>query len=124
MTDQRPVSSANRRLSASTWPVSAGFSASGATEPEVSLSASRADQPWSACRRPWSLAYVTVHGNLLPCCIAPWITSDYDGLILGNLYRQSLEEIWWGERYRTFRLSLQTAVPPEPCRGCGVKWSL
>src|SRR5262249_25895969 len=101
-----------------------GFSASGAVEPEVSLSASRADQPWSACRRPWSLAYVTVHGNVLPCCIAPWITNDYDGLILGNLYRQSLEEIWWGESYRTFRQSLQTAAPPEPCRGCGVKWSL
>jgi len=101
-----------------------GFSASGATEPEVSLSASRADQPWSACRRPWSLAYVTVHGNVLPCCIAPWITSDYDGIILGNLYSQSLEEIWWGERYLAFRRDLQTASPPEPCRGCGVKWSL
>jgi radical SAM protein with 4Fe4S-binding SPASM domain len=67
---------------------------------------------------------VTVHGNVLPCCIAPWITNDYDGIILGNLYNQSLEEIWWGERYRIFRRDLQTAVPPEPCRGCGVKWSL
>lgn len=104
--------------------VGVGFSASGATDPEVSLSASRTDQPWSACRRPWSLAYVTVHGNVLPCCIAPWITNDYDGIILGNLYNQSLEEIWWGERYRTFRRDLQTTAPPEPCRGCGVKWSL
>ena len=104
--------------------VGVGFSASGATDPEVSLSASRTDQPWSACRRPWSLAYVTVHGNVLPCCIAPWITNDYDGIILGNLYEQSLEEIWWGERYRSFRRDLQTATPPEPCRGCGVKWSL
>ncbi|HTY76230.1 MAG TPA: radical SAM protein [Candidatus Bathyarchaeia archaeon] len=100
------------------------FSASGATDPEVSLSAPRSDQPWSACRRPWSLVYVTVHGNVLPCCISPWITNDYDGLILGNLYRQSLEEIWWGDRYQVFRKDLQTAAPPEPCRGCGVKWSL
>jgi MoaA/NifB/PqqE/SkfB family radical SAM enzyme len=113
-----------RAAEAAAQAVGVGFSASGAAAPEVSLSASRADQPWSACRRPWSLAYVTVHGNVLPCCIAPWITSDYDGIILGNLYRQSLEEIWWGERYRTFRLNLQTAAPPEPCRGCGVKWSL
>jgi radical SAM protein with 4Fe4S-binding SPASM domain len=113
-----------RAAAAAAQAVGIGFSASGAVEPEVSLSATRADQPWSACRRPWSLAYVTVHGNVLPCCIAPWITSDYDGLILGNLYRESLEEIWWGERYRTFRQRLQTAEPPEPCRGCGVKWSL
>lgn len=100
------------------------FSASGATEPEVSLSPVHADRPWSACRRPWNLVYVTVHGNVLPCCIAPWITGHYEGIILGNLYRQSLEEIWWGDCYADFRRDLQTAEPPEPCRGCGVKWSL
>jgi MoaA/NifB/PqqE/SkfB family radical SAM enzyme len=100
------------------------FSASGATAPEVSLSPSHADRPWSACRRPWSLVYVTVHGNVLPCCIAPWITTNYDGIILGNLYEQSLEDIWWGDRYLGFRRDLHTAEPPEPCRGCGVKWSL
>jgi MoaA/NifB/PqqE/SkfB family radical SAM enzyme len=100
------------------------FSASGATAPEVSLTPSHGDRPWSACRRPWSLVYVTVHGNVLPCCIAPWITEDYDGIVLGNLYRQSLEEIWWGDRYLEFRRAAQTDCPPEPCRGCGVKWSL
>ncbi len=100
------------------------FSASGATAPEVSLAASREDRPWSACRRPWTLVYVTVHGNVLPCCIAPWITEDYDGLILGNLYRQTLEEIWWGRGYTEFRRAIGTDTPPEPCRGCGVKWSL
>ena len=100
------------------------FSASGAGAPEVSLTPSRDEQPWSACRRPWTLAYVTVHGNVLPCCIAPWITEDYEGIILGNLYRQPLEEIWWGRHYREFRSAIQTDTPPEPCRGCGVKWSL
>ena len=100
------------------------FSASGATAPEVSLTPSREDRPWSACRRPWALVYVTVHGNVLPCCIAPWITGHYDGIILGNLYRQTLEEIWWGASYRQFRSAIQTDQPPEPCRGCGVKWSL
>ncbi len=100
------------------------FSASGATAPEISLTPARGDRPWSACRRPWSLVYVTVHGNVLPCCIAPWITEHYEGIILGNLFRQSLEEIWWGERYLAFREGIQTDIPPEPCRGCGVKWSL
>jgi len=100
------------------------FSASGATAPDVSLTPARGGQPWSACRRPWTLAYVTVSGNVLPCCIAPWITGHYDGIILGNLYREPLEQVWWGERYRDFRRDLQTSEPPEPCRGCGVKWSL
>ena len=100
------------------------FSASGATAPEISLTPSHDDRPWSACRRPWTLVYVTVHGNVLPCCIAPWITGHYEGIILGNLYRQSLEEIWWGAPYLGFRSAIQTDRPPEPCRGCGVKWSL
>jgi len=100
------------------------FSASGATTPEISLTPSHDDRPWSACRRPWTLVYVTVHGNALPCCIAPWITAHYDGIILGNLFRQSLEEIWWGLPYREFRSAIQSDRPPEPCRGCGVKWSL
>jgi MoaA/NifB/PqqE/SkfB family radical SAM enzyme len=100
------------------------FSASGATAPEVSLTPVGDDRPWSACRRPWTLVYVTVHGNVLPCCIAPWITTHYDGIVLGNLFRQSLEDIWWGDRYLAFRQALPTDSPPEPCRGCGVKWSL
>src|SRR5881628_1499892 len=100
------------------------FSASGAAAPEISLTPSHDDRPWSQCRRPWSLVYVTVHGHVLPCCIAPWITEHYDGIILGNLYQQSLEDIWWGQHYLDFRTAIQTDVPPEPCRGCGVKWSL
>ncbi len=100
------------------------FSASGATTPEISLTPSHGDRPWSACRRPWTLVYVTVHGNVLPCCIAPWITGHYEGIILGNLYRKTLEEIWWGPQYVDFRSAIQTDQPPEPCRGCGVKWSL
>jgi MoaA/NifB/PqqE/SkfB family radical SAM enzyme len=113
-----------RSTEAAARAVGIDFSASGATPPEISLRPAADDRPWSACRRPWTLAYVTVHGNVLPCCIAPWITGHYDGIILGNLYRQSLAEVWWGERYRTFRADIQTAMPPEPCRGCGVKWSL
>lgn len=100
------------------------FSASGAAAPEVSLTPSHADRPWSACRRPWTLVYVTVHGNVLPCCIAPWITEHYDGIVLGNLFSQPLEDIWWGARYLEFRSALGSDAPPEPCRGCGVKWSL
>jgi MoaA/NifB/PqqE/SkfB family radical SAM enzyme len=100
------------------------FSASGAAAPEVSLAKTPDRQPWSACRRPWTLVYVTVGGNVLPCCFAPWITNHYEGIILGNLYRQSLEDVWWGEKYLDFRRALRTAEPPEPCRGCGVKWSL
>jgi hypothetical protein len=81
-------------------------------------------RPWSACRRPWTLVYVTVHGNVLPCCIAPWITDHYESIVLGNLFERSLDDIWWGRRYVGFREAIQTEAPPECCRGCGVTWSL
>src|SRR5437899_1335098 len=99
----------------------------GLHELQVSLDASTREtyaRVWSACRRPWTLAYVTVHGNVLPCCIAPWITTHYDGIVLGNIFRESIEEIWWGRRYQDFRQAIQTDTPPEPCVGCGVRWSL
>jgi MoaA/NifB/PqqE/SkfB family radical SAM enzyme len=113
-----------RQTEAAAYAAGLEFSASGAAAPEVSLTPVGDDRPWSACRRPWTLVYVTVHGNVLPCCIAPWITADYTGIVLGNLYEQTLEEVWWGDRYVRFRSDLQTDLPPEPCRGCGVKWSL
>jgi len=101
------------------------FSASGATTPEVSLVPHGAStRPWSHCRRPWTLCYVTVHGNVLPCCISPWVADPYEGIVAGNLFEQTLEEIWWGPRYEAFRAALLTEAPPQPCRGCGVFWSL
>ncbi len=99
--------------------------ASGATTPDRSLSRNNGDpQPWSHCRRPWTLMYITANGNVLPCCIAPFVERDYDSLILGNAFEQPLSEIWNGERYRDFRTRLLSDHPPHACEGCGVRWSL
>jgi radical SAM protein with 4Fe4S-binding SPASM domain len=68
--------------------------------------------------------YVTANGNVLPCCISPFATVDYDSIILGNVFKSSLEEIWTGSKYVNFRKQHQTATPPKSCRGCGVQWSL
>ena len=38
--------------------------------------------------------------------------------------RPSSQTFAWGGRYLEFRSAIQTAEPPEPCRGCGVHWSL
>ena len=78
--------------------------------------------PWSGCNRPWRSTYVTANGNVLPCCIAPFSTRDYAGLILGNVFQQPIKEIWNGARYQEFRRAHRTDQPPEPCRGCGSLW--
>jgi len=101
-----------------------GFNASGATDPATSLEPQEQAQPWSPCRRPWSLMYITAQGRALPCCIAPFSMRGYDAFTLGDATQQSLREIWNGERYQDFRAALLSDRPPTACAGCGLRWSL
>jgi radical SAM protein with 4Fe4S-binding SPASM domain len=102
------------------------FKAAGATNPRSSLEASqqRDTQPWKACLRPWTTAYITANGNALPCCISPFATRDYESLKLGNVFEQSFEDIWNDTRYQQWRERLLSDTPHEACAGCGVHWSL
>ena len=102
------------------------FLASGGRDAKNSLEAARpADlSPWQACLRPWTTAYVTVHGNCLPCCISPFATHDYKSLILGNLSERPFDEIWNAPLYQEFRLNLLRKSPGQVCDRCGVAWSL
>ncbi len=101
------------------------FEASGLRTPVESVQTG-ANHPhsWKGCVRPTTLMYITANGNVLPCCIAPFSTSDYAAIILGNVFQNPLKEIWLGSKYRSFRESHQTATPPKSCRGCGDLWSL
>ena len=100
------------------------FNASGATEPGTSLKREQESQPWSLCRRPWTLMYFTAHGKALPCCIAPFSMRGYDSFTLGDATQQTLREIWNGPRYQDFRRALLTGAPPTACSSCGLRWSL
>jgi MoaA/NifB/PqqE/SkfB family radical SAM enzyme len=102
------------------------FQASGGRNPVKSLAAARpADfAPWQACMRPWTTAYVTANGNCLPCCISPFATDDYGGLILGNLFKRPFSEIWNEPLYQKFRTNLLSEHPNKACASCGVYWSL
>ncbi len=100
------------------------FRASGATTPHESV-AIKGDHPWQGCLRPWTLMYITANGNALPCCIAPFATADYPGIVLGNVFQQSLAEVWNSPRYQALREAILSTDPaPWPCQHCGVKWSL
>ena len=101
------------------------FRASGLTSPQESLSGHNTDsRPYSACYRMWTTTYITANGNVLPCCISPFSTTDYAGLVLGNVFQSSMAEIWNGERYVARRSALYTADPLHPCERCGVGWAL
>jgi MoaA/NifB/PqqE/SkfB family radical SAM enzyme len=105
--------------------------ASGRTSPQESLRgdgntdlpASGAG-PWAACYRMWTSTYITANGNVLPCCISPFSTSDYARLILGNVLKTPFAEIWTGARYVERRAALYTPRPLDPSAQCGTNWSL
>jgi len=82
------------------------------------------DAPWRGCYRPWRLMYVTANGSVLPCCIAPFTTMPYREIVLGDLTRQSVAEVWDGDTYRAWRRAMLDGEPPAACAGCGVAWSL
>jgi MoaA/NifB/PqqE/SkfB family radical SAM enzyme len=101
------------------------FGASGAaSEPGKSLRRADDPNPWSLCRRPWSLMYITANGRALPCCIAPFSQRGYEHYTLGDATQQTLREIWNAPAYRDFRAALLSDSPPGCCAGCGQRWSL
>jgi radical SAM protein with 4Fe4S-binding SPASM domain len=94
----------------------------GGFSPADSLQPVSAARPWSGCTRPWRSTYVTANGNVLPCCFAPFTTTDYPGVILGNVHERPMSEIWNGSEYEAFRRAHASDDPPECCRGCGTRW--
>ena len=101
------------------------FSASGAaSEPGMSFKRSDHGSPWSLCRRPWTVMYITANGRALPCCIAPFSQRGYENYTLGDATQQTLREIWQGPAYQAFRRALQSDKPPGACANCGLRWSL
>lgn len=101
------------------------LTASGLAAPGESLCREpRGKAPWRRCKRPWEVAYMTAWGNLLPCCISPFSTLDYDSLVFGNVFDEGFAKVWKGGKYQEFRKRHQSSSPPESCRGCGVEWSI
>ena len=96
--------------------------ATGRMGPGDSLRPIDSKRPWAGCTRPWRSTYVTANGNVLPCCIAPFATRDYAGIIMGNVFQRPISDIWNGAEYEAFRRAHASNEPPEPCRGCGTRW--
>ncbi len=66
---------------------------------------------YSACPVPWLSCDITANGDVAPCHVF------YD-LIMGNLQKQSFEEIWNGENYKIFRDYMKEKKLMSICPGC------
>jgi MoaA/NifB/PqqE/SkfB family radical SAM enzyme len=103
------------------------FSASGSATPMESLIRDFGARPWSGCRRPYTLTYITSSGNVLSCCFAPFghrSAREYrEERVLGNIFQEPIMAIWQGERYQAFRNAFESASPARHCSQCGLNWS-
>jgi radical SAM protein with 4Fe4S-binding SPASM domain len=75
--------------------------------------------PWtteqrSTCYWPQSMTYVTVEGDVTPCCNY----LDSREMKMGNVFEKSGEEIWNDEPYREFRKRLLAGDLPHMCQTC------
>jgi radical SAM protein with 4Fe4S-binding SPASM domain len=66
------------------------------------------------CWKMWHSCVITWDGKIVPCCF------DKDAHhVLGDLTKNSFEEVWKGEAYKTFRASLlRSRSEIEICKNC------
>ena len=73
------------------------------------------EPPTRVCLLPWFSLYITVDGNVRPCCSF----GEGETLVLGNIFEQDFADIWNNEKYRTFRRqALDRDLRYEVCRNC------
>ncbi len=103
------------------------FNAAGSATPLESLMRDFGERPWSGCRRPYTLTYITSSGNVLSCCFAPFghrsAKEYYEERVLGNIFQEPIEAIWHGPRYEAFRRAFESEHPARHCSQCGLNWS-
>jgi len=65
----------------------------------------------ATCRDPKDVFTILLDGSAVPCCY------DHDGsIIFGNIFKQSVQEIWLSEKYMEFRNALESGCPPSFCQ--------
>lgn len=69
--------------------------------------------PEDVCKEPFYGFTVHVNGNVVPC------DRDWAGEnVMGNIFEQSVDEIWQGEKYQEFRRQMLSNEKPAMCRKC------
>ncbi|HYD80450.1 MAG TPA: radical SAM protein [Paucimonas sp.] len=68
------------------------------------------------CDWPWRGAYISYDGHAMPCCMV----ATPDRINFGNVASEGVATVWNNDAYQDFRDRLDSAEPPEICRGCAV----
>lgn len=61
------------------------------------------------CTAPWGSVHINVEGNVFPCM----------AIKMGNVKRQSMEDIFHGEGFETFKTAIKVSGTVHGCNRCG-----
>lgn len=68
------------------------------------------------CSWPWSGAYISYQGYMMPCCMV----ATPDRANFGNVADGGVLQTWNAPSFGQFRAQLESDEPPEICRSCSV----
>lgn len=69
--------------------------------------------PEDVCKEPFYGLTIHVNGNVV-VCDRDWAGEN----VMGNVFEQSIMEIWNGEKYKQFRAEMVSVVKPKMCQKC------
>jgi pyrroloquinoline quinone biosynthesis protein E len=72
---------------------------------------------WKAgklCPWPWSSAFISSEGDMVPCCVI----GNPDVFSFGNVLKEEVSTLWNGEAYQEFRRAMKRGNIPSVCKGC------
>ncbi|HRU04750.1 MAG TPA: radical SAM protein [Candidatus Brocadiia bacterium] len=74
-----------------------------------------ATPPSRVCLLPWFSVYITVEGNVRPCCSF----GEGETLVMGNVFEEPFDRIWNNDKYVAFRqAALDRKLAYAVCRNC------
>ncbi|MEK7812210.1 MAG: radical SAM protein, partial [Candidatus Desantisbacteria bacterium] len=78
------------------------------------VSCSKGNPNIQDCSFPWFSMYITVDGEVKPCCMFSYIDAKF-----GNLWQEDIHTIWNSAKYQGFRQILKDGKYPDiRCQGC------
>ncbi len=68
----------------------------------------------------WYMPFIFVTGEVIPCCSGNEANQRerQKALSLGNIFEQSFDDIWRGEKYKTLRRKIRNGKVADPCSDC------
>jgi radical SAM protein with 4Fe4S-binding SPASM domain len=76
-------------------------------------------EPITKCDFPWKGAFIAINGDYYTCCYTVYY-GRFTGkkFSLGNVFKQSIEDIVNGEGLSEIRQKISSGIVPSPCSNC------